>query len=175
LSAPLKLACAANLAPAKAGFIYDAGLARLPGVELSLYGPYFEPGRMRSAVGHVGVFDPDRPALRDSCHFGLVWDGSEVDRCAGAAGRYMRYNAPHKLSLYLALGLPVVVWSEAAAARLVLDHRIGVTVRSLRELGDIPARLAASDYRQMAANAVALGRHVRGGAFLRKALRALAP
>jgi hypothetical protein len=173
LSAPLKVAFAGNLAPAKAGFIYDPGLAQLKGVELSLYGPHFEPTRMRSTVTCRGVFDPDQPALQDTCHFGLVWDGDDVDRCSGILGRYMRYNIPHKLSLYLALGLPVVVWSEAAAAQFVRAHRIGVTVAGLRELSDIPSRLAMADYREMAANAETLGRDVRRGTFLRDALQEL--
>jgi len=174
LSSPLKVAFAGNLLPSKAGFIYDARLAELPGVQLALYGPYFEAASARSAVTCLGVFDPDQPALKDPCHFGLVWDGHDLDSCDGKLGRYMRYNVPHKLSLYLALGLPVVVWSEAAAAQTVRDRGIGLTVRSLRELGEIPARLSASAYREMAANAVALGREVRRGAFLHQALRGLA-
>jgi hypothetical protein len=174
LSAPLKVAWAGNLWPAKAGFIYDPRVAQLEGVELSLYGPNFEPALMRSGLGWRGVFDPDFPTLQDSCHFGLVWDGDDVDRCSGDFGRYMRYNIPHKLSLYLALGLPVAVWSEAAAAQFVRAHRIGVTVGSLRELGDMPARLPAEEYREMSANAVALGLEVRRGTFLRDALQELA-
>ncbi|AMO22839.1 sugar transferase [Ramlibacter solisilvae] len=174
LDTPLKVACAGNLAPAKAGFVYDPRLAQLPGVELSLYGPYFEPERMRSPLNCLGVFDPDQPALQARCHFGLVWDGDDVDSCDGISGRYMRYNIPHKVSLYLALGLPVVVWREAAAASFVQAHRIGLTVGSLRELGAIPARLSSPEYLEMAANAMALGREVRRGAFLHRALQALA-
>ena len=45
----------------------------------------------------------------------------------------------HKLSLYLAVGLPVIIWEKAAEAEFVLKENVGVTVKSLYEL---PQRLA---------------------------------
>ena len=34
-----------------------------------------------------------------------MWDGPSPDTCAGVYGAYLRYNNPHKTSLYLAAGL----------------------------------------------------------------------
>lgn len=51
-------------------------------------------------------------------HLQGVWDGDSVDTCAGNTGAYLRYNNPHKTSLYLACGMPVIVWKEAAIAAL---------------------------------------------------------
>ena len=84
----------------------------------------------------MGAFDPDTPFLNGRYHFGLIWDGTGVDSCEGLYGHYMRFNSPHKLSLYVALGLPVIVWREAAIADFVLKQGIGVTVGNLLELDD---------------------------------------
>lgn len=171
ISAPLKVVFAGNLSFVKSGFIYDARLAGLSDVQLSLYGDFFERGGTRSrTVIHKGVFDPDAPQLDGNYHFGLVWDGTSVATCDGRYGHYMRFNNPHKLSLYIALGLPVIVWSESATAPFVRDQDIGLAVADLRELQRIPSTLASGDYRRMAQNAAALGRKVRQGDFLREAI-----
>ncbi len=174
MSSPLKVACAGNMSYGKASYIYDKRLGELRNVQLSLYGAFFEPERMPpSPVEYKGVFDPNTPVLEDSYHFGLIWDGTGVESCEGSYGHYMRFNNPHKLSLYASLGLPVVVWKEAAIAEFVLDRNIGVTVGDLRELGDIPGRVGSEAYRRMAANAAALSHQVKRGDFLRGALRRL--
>lgn len=41
--------------------------------------------------------------------FGLVWDGNSMDTCTGNYGSYLRINDPHKVSLYLSSGLPIIV------------------------------------------------------------------
>ncbi|MBA2961522.1 MULTISPECIES: hypothetical protein [Ramlibacter] len=171
IARPLKVACAGNLSWGKARYVYDSRLAALRGVQLDLYGAFYESDRVPdTGLRFRGAFDPDRPVLHDRYHFGLVWDGTAVDQCAGSYGQYMRYNNPHKLSLYVALGLPVVVWREAAIADFVERCGIGVTVRDLRELGSIPDRVDAAAYRRMARNLVPLTEAVRRGDFLHDAL-----
>jgi hypothetical protein len=171
ISTPLKVVCAGNLSYPKARYLYDPRLGQLEGVELSLFGVFFEPDRMPdSPVQYKNAFDPDTPRLDGPYHFGLVWDGSGVDRCEGRYGHYMRYNNPHKLSLYAALGLPVVVWEEAAIARFVLDRGIGVAIADLRELGSLPSRVNSEAYRRMAANMRTVGQAALEGQFLRRAL-----
>mgnify|MGYP007079152982 FL=1 len=46
--------------------------------------------------------------------FGLVWDGFSVDACTGNFGEYLKYNNPHKTSLYIRCELPVIIWDQAA-------------------------------------------------------------
>jgi hypothetical protein len=174
ISLPLQVVLASNLSYDKARYVYDPQLGTLRNVELSLYGAYFEPERMpASPIRYMGVFDPDTPFLNGRYHFGLIWDGTRVDSCEGRYGQYMRFNSPHKLSLYVALGLPVIVWKEAAIADFVLDQGIGVKVSSLLELGDISTRVSKEGYRRMAANMEALSSKVKRGEILRDALRQL--
>ena len=60
-----------------------------------------------------GVFSPDKPdSIRGG--WGLVWDGYNIYSCTGDYGNYLRYNASHKLSVYLACGLPLIVWEHSA-------------------------------------------------------------
>jgi hypothetical protein len=171
---PLKVVCAGNLSHPKARYIYDKALAQLQGVELSLFGAFFEPERMPpSPVRYHGVFDPDTPALDGRYHFGLVWDGESAHGVQGHYGHYMRYNNPHKVSLYAALGLPVVVWEEAALAPWVLAQGVGVAIGDLRELADIRERLSPADHARMALRMARLQAQVTQGRFLRQALHAL--
>ena len=172
---PLQVVCAGNLSRAKAGYIYDPCLGQLQGVEMSLFGAFFEPERMPpSPVRYHGVFDPATPALDQRYHFGLVWDGESAQGVAGHYGQYMRYNNPHKLSLYAALGLPVVVWRESAIAQFVLAQGVGVAVNDLRELGDIRRRVSDVDYVRMTRCMDRLCQGVTQGHYLSKALAALA-
>ncbi len=175
LAAPLKLVCAGNLSHPKARYIYDPALADLQGVEISLFGAFFEPERMPPSpvVRFKGVFNPARPMLDGRYHFGLVWDGESAQRVAGHYGHYMRYNNPHKVSLYAALGLPVVVWEEAAIAGFVLEQGVGVTVGDLREVADLHRKLQPADYQRMVAHMHRLRARVTEGHFLRRALTAL--
>lgn len=170
----LKVLTAGNMSITKAAYIYDSRLAQLPNVNMSLYGAFFDPDRAPElAANYKGAFDPDAPVLDGPHHFGLVWDGEGVDTCSGAYGEYMRYNNPHKLSLYVSMGLPVIVWKHSAIAQVVKRWGIGVTVEDLRELSQLPSRISSDDYRQMVANVLPLRDAVSRGTFLRLALRRL--
>ncbi len=170
----VRVVCAGNLEYAKAQYVYDPRLGQDQNVEYALYGVYFEADRKLAAnVSYRGVFEPDTPTLQSTSHFGLVWDGACVDSCTGTFGDYLRVNNPHKLSLYVSMGLPVIVWSESAVADFVQDQGIGVAVSSLREIGTLPGRLSEDDYLAMAARATALGERLRRGDFLKEALRRL--
>jgi hypothetical protein len=170
LSVPLQVLYAGNLTYAKASYIYRKELGSLKNVQLSVFGPYFDSERAPGAtVIHKGVFDPDRPVLDRRYHFGLVWEGTSVDTCEGTYGHYLRYNNPHKASLYVSLGLPIVIWSGAALADFVVEHGIGVTIDHLEELEELPARIDQEAYRDMLARVQALSGKVAAGGFLKSA------
>ena len=57
-------------------------------------------------------------------NFGLVWDGTSLDGCNGRYGEYLKFNNPHKTSLYLSCGIPVIIWKEAALADFVEEHKV---------------------------------------------------
>ncbi len=171
LSDELKVLYAGNLTYEKATFIYDKRFKDPHGARLFVYGQGFEQERMNgSTVNYMGVFNPSDPNLPDTYHFGLIWEGTSVDTCEGRIGRYIRFNNPHKFSLYISLGLPVIVWEEAAIAPLVIEHGIGFTIRSFADLDNIAAGISDETYREYRKNIAGLSEKVRRGFFLEAAI-----
>ena len=118
-----------------------------------------------------GSFDADiLPGMLDSS-FGLVWDGPVSNTCAGNMGNYMRFNNPHKVSLYISAGIPVIIWSEAALAGLVKDNKIGFTVSSLEEIPERLRSVTDEEYMSYISNLKPLQRQVRDGYFLKEAVK----
>lgn len=158
---------AGNLSPKKC--VYLTQLQEVPDVQFQLYGVGFE-DRGQPNVDYKGSFLPDELVAALDGDFGLVWDGTSVDTCTGIFGNYLRLNDPHKLSLYLTAGLPVIVWSEAAVADFVKEHNVGLAVSSLKELPAALQNLTPADYRIMAENASHISTLLRDGHFLKQAL-----
>ena len=171
LNGKVKLVYAGNLSYAKATYIYDKKLESLKNIHLDVYGPYFEQERVNGSIlRYQGMFDPQSPDLKDNYHFGLIWEGESTETCSGQLGHYIRFNNPHKFSLYLSLGLPVIVWKEAAVAKFVTQHDIGLTIESFSDLENMSARFTASDYQRFRNNTRQLTPQVRNGYFLNKAI-----
>ncbi|MEI3535629.1 MAG: hypothetical protein V8R16_02480, partial [Bacilli bacterium] len=82
-------------------------------------------------------------------------------------GKYLKYNNPHKLSLYLAAGLPVIVWSKSAIAKFVIDNNVGICVNNLNEIND---KIKKSNYELIRNNAIKIGEKIRKGYFLNNCL-----
>lgn len=156
---------AGNLSHGKAGYAYE-----LPAdVSFALYGPGFE-GDPTPNVDYRGSLPPDELPLSLEGSYGLVWDGPEASSCTGKFGEYLRINNPHKTSLYLASGLPVVVWREAVMADFVQEHGVGLAVDSL---GDLRATLDAVTpqvYAHMREQAQSVGEELRAGVHVRRIL-----
>ncbi len=163
------ISVAGNLDTQKCGYIGE--LCELQGVEVDLYGPNFDESlREFPQIHYWGSYPADEIPGYLTRGFGLVWDGSSIDGCQGQSGQYLRYNNPHKLSLYLSSGLPVVIWKDAAEAEFVRSHGVGLTVNSLQELGNLLNHMTEEEYRKMAMNAAELRKKLIHGAYTKKAL-----
>ena len=149
---------------------YLAQLPDIPEIGMHMYGPNFTL-ESNERIQYHGSFPADQIANELRSGFGLVWDGESIESCTGQFGNYLRYNNPHKLSLYLSSGLPVVIWSEAAEATFVKEHQVGVCVASLRELTDVLGRLTVSEYEQMAENVKTIRQRLISGTYTKDALR----
>lgn len=158
------VAFAGNLTREKAGFLYE--LPSSP--TFRVYGKGLDKTLKRENIEYAGFFNPNEPDIEAS--FGLVWDGPSATNCEGSYGEYERINHPHKASLYLASGLPLLAWEEAAIADLVKQFGCGVTIKSLLDLNEILSSLSLEQYQNMVKAAQQLGAKIRQGQFTKEAI-----
>ena len=86
-------------------------------------------------------------------------------------GNYMRYNNPHKASLYLSTGQPVIIWKKAALAEFVIKNKVGIAVDSLENLDEILDKITAEQYQLMKNNTIKLASSLRSGQFIKQAVK----
>lgn len=169
-SLPDGIALAGNLSPEKCGYITEM-LGVLDGkIAVNLYGNGFVSNDSYKTVIHHGAFPPaDLPGVLEGA-FGLVWDGTTIDSCSGIYGEYLRINNPHKVSLYLASGMPVIIWKKAALASFIVDNRLGVTVKSISDIPKTLDLLSEEDYNIMKNNAKKVAELLRNGHYFDTAI-----
>ena len=90
--------------------------------------------------------------------FGLVWntqynDGENVD--------YYEMNISHKLSTYLAAGIPVIVPNTLSNSHLIEERGLGFAVNSLEEANQLVQNMDPKTYQEISNRA-------QGFAFLLK-------
>jgi hypothetical protein len=161
------LLVAGNLTQEKAGYLYSWQ----PGFPVDVYGVNFQSELVTGRLNYCGIFDANRPdkiLSPTKAYYGLVWDGDSSSGCSGMFGHYLKYNNPHKASLYLSLSIPIIVWNESALADFVQREGCGVVVNSLDELDeimiDVDKWLVCHDA------ARAISSKVRSGEFLKHAI-----
>ncbi len=119
-------------------------------------------------IEYKGAFKPDEVLDKLDADIGLVWDGNydESEEEGKKYKEYTKYNNPHKLSGYLAAGLPVIVWSKAAVAKFVEENNVGYLINNLYEINDIDF----SDYEEKKKNAKEIGKRLKEGFYTKKAI-----
>ena len=161
-----KVIFAGNLDKNKSRFLYS--LSSDTAKYLSLYGKNFDKGS--SSANYCGSFSDINKVEELDGSFGLVWDGTSSSTCEGKFGEYLKYNNPHKASLYIAAGLPIIIWDKAAIAGFVKKNNIGYTISSLEELPDIIENIDKNDYAEKAKNIETIREKVISGYYLGSAI-----
>lgn len=134
-----------------------------------LYGPNFSLEKYKNIKYHGIIPSEKLPNFLNS-GFGLVWDGESIDRCSGSFGNYLKYNNPHKLSLYLASGLPVFIWDMAAEADFVYKNNVGVPISSLQDIADLLSNFSVDRYAQLSSNVKEISSNLIKGKYMNLAL-----
>lgn len=124
-----------------------------------------------TALSYEGSFAPDELPKKLTQDLGLIWDGTSLERCDGVYGEYLKYNDPHKTSLYLSSGLPVIIWQEAALADFVAQNKVGLCVADLTELDERLTGLEQAEYEQMWHNTQLIAQKMRQGEYLKTAVQ----
>lgn len=138
--------------------------------KFSIYGINFEEKNLPQNVHYNGAFSPDELPYYLEGGFGLVWDGDSPYTCSGMFGEYLKMNNPHKASLYLASGFPIIVWRQSALADFVSKNNCGILVDSLFEIAETLKSIHKKDYQELIENSKKIGEKIRQGYFLKTAL-----
>lgn len=163
------LSIAGNLSHQKTKYIYDLVDSGLDAYALNLYGPFYE-GKTSDHVQYMGQFPAASLPYQITNGFGLVWDGDSADTCTGHFGEYLKINNPHKLSLYMACGVPVFVWKKAAVADFVNKYHVGICIDHLSDINIVMNTITESEYVELKKNAEAIHSQVTSGYYIKKAL-----
>lgn len=136
----------------------------------------FGPNKLDSypeCIKYCGQYTPeDLPNHLDE-NFGLIWDGDSIDTCSGTFGQYLKYNNPHKASLYLSTGIPVIIWDRAALAPIIKKYNVGICIDTLEDLDNRLDAIGNQDYQVMKKNAEQCGKKLREGYYIKHALKEL--
>jgi hypothetical protein len=147
---------------AKAKFVYS--IQKTQGLHFNVYGTGYNAAfNVTNGFSYKGVFKPAQLPAELEGSFGLVWDGDSFD--TGAV--YLKYNTPHKLSLYLAAGLPVIVWEKSAVAAMVKEKNIGIIINQLIETEEKVKAMTVDEYNRMQQNVLLIGKQLRRGFYLK--------
>jgi len=152
-------------------FLYDLG-DQMKNHHLNLYGGGFDEATIKNPekIHYKGFLPSDELIASVEGDFGLVWDGNSIYSCEGENGEYLRYNNPHKTSLYIRCLLPVIIWKEAALASFVEKNGIGICIGSLTELDDIIGSMTMDEYMQMKENVKIVNDKISQGYYTKYAL-----
>lgn len=163
-----RIAFAGNLSKSK--FVYVLNI--IDSWYFNLYGPNYLPEKA-SIVKNIcwqGSLSPDEIVTELQGAFGLIWDGEYIDRLDTTYGGYLKYNYPHKLSLYLAAGLPVLAPRMAAVSTFITYHNIGILIDSLTDLTTLD--ITPENYSILKNNVLKVSHGIKTGKYFTAAVKA---
>lgn len=161
---------AGNLSPQKSGYLTEL-LKNENRIKFNLYGPNFTSSTNNNDyVSYKGIFSPEKIPFVLEGDFGLVWDGDSILTCSGITGEYLTYNNPHKVSLFIASKIPVIVWKQSALSDFVKKNNIGIVVDDLIEMQEIISNMSEEQYVLLKENIERLSEKVREGFYTSNAI-----
>lgn len=165
-----KVTYAGGLSHRKNSFLYELD-DKIHDWHFHVYGSGLDEDKSKGwkNITPMGLVTPDHLISSSIGNFGLVWDGSSIDECAGDWGEYLKVNNPHKTSCYLRSGKPVIMWNQSALAPFVEGEGIGFTVGSLREIDDKIRNISSEEYNKMCDNAEVMSKRLAEGYYFKKA------
>lgn len=142
-------------------------------IELSLYGMGLSSKIHDSNIKYQGAYSPTKLPKCLTQSYGLMWDGNSITFCDGVYGQYTKYNAPHKVSLYLSCGIPVIVWRKAGVAKYIVEHKLGIAIDSLTQLDNVLDKISFDEYKILKENCLREAKKLRKGEFINRAIKEL--
>lgn len=153
----------------KGYYIYSS--LKDPGVSFNIYGPDVDESFINNLTyEYKGAFLPEKIPSVIEGSFGLVWEGNSMETCDGNWGEYLRINNPNKVSMYIAAGIPIIIWSGAALSDFITKYGLGIAVDSIYDIKDAIANVTDDEYMKMIENIKPFTKAVRSGTFFTKAI-----
>ena len=125
---------------------------------------------LNNNVSYKGSVAPDSIVNELNEDFGLVWDSLSVNECIGEFAEYTQYNNPHKLSMYIAAGLPVIVWKKSAISRFVTENKIGFCIDNLNDIKVAIESLSDAEYKSFKSNIDKIAERIRVGYYIKSVI-----
>lgn len=152
----------------KSKFLLDLSLP--DDLKLDLFGKLTSKEDLKKSFTYRGSFLPEKLPSQFNSGYGLVWDGESSYKILGKIGLYQKYNNPHKVSLYLSSGLPVIIWEKAAMADFIEENNVGITISSLDNVKEKIDVISSEEYNKMVENATKISAKLTSGFYTKKAL-----
>lgn len=153
----------------KSLFIYK--LRELKNIKIDIFGINYQKEKNQEDFNYCGAYPPNEIHKKLTGKYGLIWDGDSLNECNGVYGEYLKYNNPHKLSLYIAAGLPVITWKKAAIAEFIEKENIGITVNSLYELEKTLVYVSEEEYANKVSNVMRIREKIIKGDILTEIIK----
>lgn len=158
-----------NLTFAQSGFIYK--LPDFRGLKFYVYGVNLKSDELPDNVSYKGNFEANECVNKLEGDWGLVWNGETLDIDEdNFKSRYYNYVCPHKLSMYLLCGMPVIVYEKSAMAKYVIDHDCGIVIKNVNQIPDELSQISDERYNSILKNVYKISRELADGTNLKIAI-----
>lgn len=146
----------------KSRFLHVIDYSKFPRSGFFFYGNGFTDDITKDNTEYKGRFSPeDLSDIEGS--WGLVWDGDSGKALDGFLGRYMKINSPHKASMYVCAGMPLIVPEGSFVAEVVRDKGIGIVLSQLDDLEAAIDTVSEDQYSVMIENVNAFAERLMHG------------
>jgi len=166
----LSVCIAGNLAKGKSEYIYHIHDDSNPNLIVNLYGVNYDESFKDDLTIYKGSYSPNELVQHLEGGFGLVWDGNSAQSCLGNTSEYLKYNNPHKTSLYLSAGIPVIIWSQAAMADFIKENNLGILVDNLGQIEEKINQISEKEYQTIKENVCKEAEKLKKGYYTKLAL-----
>lgn len=146
----------------KSGFVTGLKELDLQNTRFLIYGKNAIGPFESDKVIYKGVFFPEDLSNIEG-NWGLIWDGDSTLAKDGYLANYLSLNSPHKASMYLCAGMPLIAPDWSFTGDLVKKHGLGIVISSLADIDDAIAAISAEQYAEMLENVKAYAARLMNG------------
>lgn len=153
-----------SLSPTASAFLYKwINDNNLITTSVNIYGIEWDKVRLTSNFHYNGYSTSKDILNKLKGDFGLIWSGDETNVCAGSKGKYYEYATPHKLSMYIMAGMPIIVPNNFSIKKEILDLNIGLVINSLGEIEEKLNKISKEEYLNMQKNVIEVQKEISKG------------